>query len=395
LSAQANCSDPKSDLAALIRTGPDSSGKTPLILIHGKGGTPGNGDSRKDNLAWNEFRAAFLKIDPAVSGRYAIYLFQYCSDRESVSSIAVKLRDLVDARLSDRDHVIVAHSMGGLIAKSYMAETQHISGRWKGKMSGESVIGLVTLATPHHGTPGANDPSTMAKFVPDRYEVIYSALQNIYWQRKREKDDLAVAPPTTPNRADLRWDNYDKKLDPSSDDINTVLASTNSAFAPYQPKLIAYSGMASARLSTFEIAALLIETKLVDDRALRQHRVLTLANIGLVNGLGGHFGDADGLVPVASALFCRPESERNIQRPDTYVCESDSRVRRFETGGSGREIPPSQLPDKNTLSIYRSESGFDHLDMLNNPIVLEYVTRDLGTMLPAGPSKTLPTRSRQ
>ena len=370
------CADKDSPLAALIKDGNDDGKRTPLILIHGIHGTSEKDAVDKKGDKWDEFEKVFDKKENGLSQRYSLYFFQYCSDREPVLVIATRLRDLIDGKLADREHAFLAHSMGGQIAVSYMAETEHQFGQWKGKSGGQTTLGLITLGTPHHGTPGANDPATMAPFIPDKLEGVYSAIQGVYWRNNED--------PAEPNRSDLRWDNYDGKLPVDSKDINTTLAERNKLFLEHASKLIAYAGTTPAKLGPLEIASMLIELRRSrDDKPTTQHRLLGFANAGMVTALGKEFGDADGFVPRVSALFCQPEPEKaGTESRSNYVCMSTSKVRRFEPGGMGVEVPASQLPDANTLSIYRSPGGFDHLDMLTNPEVFRYATKDLIAMAP-------------
>ncbi|MBK6751479.1 MAG: hypothetical protein IPG67_16160 [Acidobacteria bacterium] len=385
----AKCSDGNGPVAALIKNGTDAPSKTPLILIHGIQATTDGSNVDADNKSWTEFIKLFNSKDSQLNGRFALYLFQYCSDREPVSVIGNRLRDLIDQKIPDRPHVIVAHSMGGLIAKSYMGRTEHNRGLWKGKKGGDTVSALITLATPHHGTPGANDPGTMKHLVPDKFEAIYNGVQQYYWRAEKG----SVRSPSLPNRSDLRWDNFDGKLDISTKDVNTDLAASNTAFGPYASKLIAYGGTAQSTLSAIETASMLFETKFGSGKPMDEHRLLTLANIGLVNGLDRHFGDADGLVPLVSSLFCDQEGTRTDSRPVNWICSSAVRVRRFEPGNGG-ELPQAQLPDKQTLSIFRNGRGFDHLDMLMNQTVLRYVISDLAA-LPSSPSIKQPQSTKK
>ncbi|HMT07498.1 MAG TPA: hypothetical protein PKA82_05800 [Pyrinomonadaceae bacterium] len=379
-SAFAVCRDASSPLTALLAYGNDDGKKTPLILIHGHQAVNANEDVTVDANYWNAFLAAFQN-DSAASAKFTPYLFQYCSDREPVAKIAEQLRDAIDAKLKDRQHVIVAHSLGGLVATSYMAETTHASGTWKGKRGGDTVLGVITLATPHHGTPGANDASTMSKFVPRSLSAAYDAMHRIYWR--------SGPLPTAANRSDLRWDNYDGKLPASSKDINSAQAKRNAAFAQFTSKLIAYAGAVDSTLDTFELASLLLQLKLGNSSS-DDHSKLSLANVGLVNALGNKFGNADGLVPQVSGLFCRAGSTA-IKRKN-YICTSTSRVRRFEFGTEG-SVPAADLPDANTLSIIRTARGFDHLNMLTNSDVLKHVLADIGSMLKPNTRQTLPTRT--
>ena len=361
------CSDRQSPLTSLIKQGEDDGKKVPLILIHGHQAVNGKEDVTVDARYWTAFLTAFPK-DAVTAAKFTPYLFQYCSDREPVAKIAEQLRDAIDANLKDRPHVIVAHSLGGLVATSYMAETTHSTGMWKGKRSGETVLGLITLATPHHGTPGANDAATMRKFVPRSLSTAYDAMHRIYWR--------SGPLPTAANRSDLRWDNYDGKLPANSKDINTAQAKRNAAFAPFANKLIAYSGAVDSTLDTFELASLLLQLRLGGNGG-DDHSKLSLANVGLVNALGNKFGHADWLVPQVSSLFCR-EGSPTIKRKH-YICSSTSRVRRFEFGIEGT-VPTAELPDTNTLSITRTIRGFDHLNMLTNAAVIDHVLKDIAML---------------
>lgn len=358
------CKDASGPLTALLAHGNEDGKKTPLILIHGHQAVNANEDVTVDANYWNAFLAAFRK-DSAASAKFTPYLFQYCSDREPVARIAEQLRDAIGKQLADRPHVIVAHSLGGLVATSYISETTHKSGTWKGKRGGDAVLGVITLATPHHGTPGANDAGTMSKFVPKSLTTAYDAMHRIYWR----SGPLSTAA----NRSDLRWDNYDGKLPANSKDINTAQAKRNTAFAPFANKLIAYAGAVDSTLDTFELASLLLQLKLGGNGG-DDHSKLSLANVGLVNALGKRFGDADGLVPQVSGLFCRSGSTATKRK--NFICNSASRVRRFEFGPDG-EVPTNELPDANTLSIVRTGRGFDHLNMLTNDTVIGYAIKDV------------------
>ncbi len=362
--AFAACGDANSPLSSLIKQGNDDGKKVPLVLIHGHQGVDDRQSVNQDVGYWNKFLAAFQQNAEATS-KFTVYNFQYCSDREPVAKIAEQLRDVIDKQIADRPHVILAHSLGGLVATSYMAETTHTSGTWKGKRSGDTVLGIITLATPHHGTPGANDASTMSKFVPRSLSAAYDAMHRIYWR--------SGPLPTAANRSDLRWDNYDGKLPANSKDINTAQAMRNAAFAPFANKLIAYAGAVDSTLSTFELASLLLQLKLGNSGS-DDHSKLSLANVGLVNALGNKFGQADGLVPQISGLFCRAGSSATKRK--NYVCNSTSRVRRFEFGTEG-SVPATDLPDANTLSITRTSRGFDHLNMLTNAAVIEFALKDI------------------
>ncbi len=145
-------------------TGPPD--RTPLILIHGvHGNSPPCSD--EDTLAnpyrdyWKGFLEFFMpQSGPGLRLKYKTYRFHYLSDKISVPDIAKDLGEVLEANpdLRNKSIVIVAHSTGGLVARSYMNEyTQLAPGTFQNKLGGERVLTLITLASPHHGSPFAMD----------------------------------------------------------------------------------------------------------------------------------------------------------------------------------------------------------------------------------------------
>ncbi|HEV7642714.1 MAG TPA: hypothetical protein VGO50_02120 [Pyrinomonadaceae bacterium] len=384
LAVAAQCDSETAKIAALIKIGEDDGKKTPLILIHGLQGVEGRGDTAVLDDYWGAFVEKFWKTDKVLQSKYALYAFQYCSDRVDVSAIGAELGNLLDSELADREHVILAHSMGGLVATSYMSETVHASGKWKDRSGGDTTLGLITLATPHHGTPGANSPKTMEKYIPLLYRLFYPRANKLFWESTLGKAHPAVGNSALPNRSDLRWDNYDLKFarapEDSPSDINTKLYRRNELFKKYHNKLIAYAGHLPQVFSGIDTLAALddmIKSGSVVTKE-NKHRVLEMANYFFVNGLSNSFKVTDGLVPFDSGLFCVSGAAATNAGPrKNYICDLSVKVRRFEDGAKAGSVPKGEYPDKLTLSIFRSKEGFDHLDMLENINVLKFVATDL------------------
>jgi pimeloyl-ACP methyl ester carboxylesterase len=98
----------------------------PVIFVHGMTGSLKNWDSIISHLSNN-----FLS-------KHKVYVYQY-NWKDSVRINGRILKDSVEAAgLSDP--IIIAHSMGGLVSRAYIA-------------SGGQISKLVTLGTPHLGTP--------------------------------------------------------------------------------------------------------------------------------------------------------------------------------------------------------------------------------------------------
>jgi len=365
---------PKAYSALIRKDAPANISKTPLILIHGIHGTEKCEDKDKNVEStdwkkdyWTGFKLMFRSTENSdLREKYELYIFQYCSDLVDVSTIAIELRDLIDERLSGRNHVIVAHSMGGLVAKSYMAETDHKTGVWlSGPKGGDTTIGLITLATPHHGTPGANDLEVLKPYIKSGWgnRVIWA--QTYYWAPKIWKlPYFRTGPPSDKaNRSDLRWDNYDLELPLGMDD-NSWLLGLNKRTVRFRTKIIAYAGFLQEN------------GNLASNAVVGDHEGLEIANNVLFKGLEGKFGYTDGLAPYRSAMLCSTARPIQNNKGIYPFCDSPIRVRRFEPG-NGQIVPEDRLP-YGTLSIVRGQQrGYDHLDMFNRNDVLAKVMYDL------------------
>ena len=364
----------------------DDQSKIPLILIHGIHG-------KSDD--WNAFMIRYGN-DEELKKYYIIYSFQYLSDRVSVRDISEHLGDEIDNKLKARRPMLVAHSMGGLVAKNYMVYYKHRNIRGY-ESGGDRVLGLITLATPHHGTPGANDVSALTEFITessasnaekeDKIRNFY-LLNATYWNQdeflkyaaKAKKNcvedhkwmlestilclksvftinDLKTLSlsSTAYNRKDLRWDNYDNKIQA---DANTELLETNRIFEKYSDKVILYAGLLKP-----------LEPQIFNAIDSDNHVKLNFADGVLYYGLNRAFGYTDGLVPYKSAMLCNSNQQANHD----FQCESPFRVRRFEFGDKNKVF----IPNPKTLSITKTSLGFDHQDMRDSGLVLDKVKEDL------------------
>jgi triacylglycerol esterase/lipase EstA (alpha/beta hydrolase family) len=219
--------------------------KTPLLLIRGYDPRaihvqpPTRLESQAD---WSNFLSYFYGHQE-LTDKYKIYYFSYSNNDISISALGGILRDVLDSQntidpaFGNRPLVVLAHSMGGLIARSFMQQRQSTS-RWSGKPGGERVEKLITLATPHHGTPLANNTtgSIRAKHIPDQGAAqIFSFF-------------IGGAAYNQVDRSDLRWDNYDNLLDYGQfpDEANSWLLTTLNGDTTYDNRIVAYAGEISA-----------------------------------------------------------------------------------------------------------------------------------------------------
>lgn len=182
--------------------------RIPLLLIHGWQGANGLRNPAQLGLSeyselqyWRHYLDYYLST-PALQRKYHVYLYHYPTYKH-VTYNAKILGDMlgleiiakapnsdlaVGIKSGGKGVVVLAHSMGGLIARSAIEEYQAFG------TNGERLRKLITLDTPHHGSPASNT-NFASKLAKDLY---------------------------TQGSADLHWDNFDDLY--SLDDVNIRLA---------------------------------------------------------------------------------------------------------------------------------------------------------------------------
>jgi pimeloyl-ACP methyl ester carboxylesterase len=305
--------------------------KTPLIFIHGNGG-------EKDGspFGWDKYIKA-IQTNVTLKKKYKVYLFKWNSNKDNLAG-GLALGGILDQyqELYDKSIVIVAHSRGGLIARYFMNYYQITQGTFQGRLGGDKVKKLLTLATPHHGSPGADGIFDRFSFDYNHYDLTAFALCGIALHEWIFQDSYKY----------ILWDDADKEL---TDDLVTwnsacalgsysaFLMSTFSDISAlnvkesYHKKIIAYGGNCYKKISAdFVILSplLLGYSNLVDAPnslihvGLKQLSVLIAEMPIIPNGyLDGNQGISidnsyrpfkanDGMVPLISSLFLRPGSGR-------------------------------------------------------------------------------------
>ncbi len=273
----------------------------------------------------------YLQSDNSYKAGFKTYVFHYVSDAFTTRQIAEALRERIDENcdLSDRRLVIVAHSMGGLVARHYMSlRTQSGSNsQFLNQKAGERVTTLITLATPHHGTYGANGLARMSRFWgsdADIATVLFPALDYLYWQKISGCKDC-VSDLQHSNRGSLLWDNFDSRWSSAylytlsgfeSLETNLDLPDPNS----YNSKMVTYWGEVNTSDDAWQKIANSLKPPLVKNiKALyNKYKGGGDAKTDIQAALGayltqdindGRFNDLntkpqnDGLVPVESARF--------------------------------------------------------------------------------------------
>jgi pimeloyl-ACP methyl ester carboxylesterase len=284
--------------------------RLPVLLVHGLGG---------GNEGWENFLRAY-EANAAWRAMFKPYSFSYsttanavladASAPRSVNALGGELRTAMQAYytkpavaphfgFAHKRVVILAHSMGGLVARSMMQEHTFADGQ----RGGEKVLHLITLATPHHGSPLAD------------------AALNLGFQTVSEIAD------TWPGfLADVAWTNHDS-LDMSGRRCNSWLAGLNN-YAPSQSTTnLGGCGTATATaLPGFyeRIVAYGARDLQTPDLPLGYGFFKPGSSSSLLpsygylrNGLAKPYGN-DGIVPIASAQF---EGPTLWKRGEAYSCD--------------------------------------------------------------------------
>lgn len=216
----------------------DTTGRKTLFLIHGWSfdGVP----AKPGGGYWNYFRE-YIRNNPELRDSYKPYYVRYWSNYVPVNQIAAELRRKVEeAGFNKKRIVIMAHSMGGLVSRSYMEEQRFTDGPRKGEKCGVLVDQLITLGTPHHGSPMANRYAR-----DDFYSWLYK--QVLGQVEKHAFKDLTY---DKVNRSDLRWDNYNNLMNYSKypNEANPWLIQLNNQ-STFHPKITCYSGTTNGQFT--------------------------------------------------------------------------------------------------------------------------------------------------
>ncbi|HNZ71343.1 MAG TPA: T9SS type A sorting domain-containing protein [Prolixibacteraceae bacterium] len=254
-------------------------GRIPILFVHGwnfnGAPAPPGGDAF---VAY----AGFFLADNELSRFYKPYIVRYWSNALPVTELAGLLRDKMDIMgLNEKPYVLLAHSMGGLISRSLMNEHIFTRGKYAGITCGELARLLITLGTPHHGSPMANYTSRNDRLDPIRDIAMVALLLSI------EEFVFSKTPYNKVNRSDLRWDNYDNLMNYSKypDEKNVWLTNLNS-YTLFDSKLVCYAG---------NIAGELVPPPY--DNTDKQYKMAAYVQRRIFN-----FNN-DGIVPRQSALF--------------------------------------------------------------------------------------------
>jgi len=271
-----------------IDSTPANDNRIPLLIVHGW-----NKDGKSAKSIYNSWFnfVSYFKADPLLSSTFKLYIVGYNSNAVSVDQLGADFGNLLDQwdqaqhGLNGRKFVILSHSMGGLISRAMMNKQRPNGGpKW-----GERVINLITLATPHHGSPLANSTTyptgALGKAIynalgPAEFliggQILLAAVDKVFGGISSD----------VVNRSNLWWDNYDPNVfgheawDTTPTEVNTWLRNLNLNDL-YISRIIAYGGFINSSFTAH------------DSDLLKSEAVISTA-VQLAN---------DGAVPLVSAQF--------------------------------------------------------------------------------------------
>ena len=290
--------------------------RIPVILVHGA-----NGDQKPNSLNYWYWWIRDYFNDDRYAGMFKVYRYVYDSSKH-IADNGTAFANFVNSypELQNRRVLIMAHSMGGLVARYALNTDPCLL---------DKTIKLLTLGTPHLGSPGANpcwiyavDGSPGSTFILWVYKLAFDGI--------------------SPGDYDLAWYNPSETLPNSKNYFNEVLRDfhcddrllDNSMKTPFtnitqmtsnnsDSKIIAFGGYLGNLPIFGEIANLPPESNIIDEvtkYGLNDHGSLMLAKgaMAKINKKNGnYFLQNDGLVPLESAKFATHNKIESIDITDS------------------------------------------------------------------------------
>ncbi len=276
-------------------------GRIPVLMVHGW--NPNGKPASPSGSMWSNIRD-FINGDPLLYHNFKPYLVKYWSNAVPINELAAQFRDALEQNgMHEQKVIILAHSMGGLVSRSMMSEYTFQDGRFSGQKCGDLVKLLITLGTPHHGSPMANGPARDAK-VPFLQKIYIALVESIAFDQVKYNEV---------NRSNLHWDNYDSFLDYKkySEERNEWLENLNT-IRDFDKRMICYMASLDGKL--------FLSPEGTEEEFLTA-AYLQEASLGYKN---------DGIVPIQSGSF----AGHNLRKIRHFKGYNHSEINMGKTGES-------------------------------------------------------------
>jgi pimeloyl-ACP methyl ester carboxylesterase len=136
--------------------------KIPLVLVHGiQLFSEGCGANSAYKGTWDKFRTNFFG-DSELPSKYELYSFSYPTNIDFKANGASFSKKL-SAVFGNKPVVVVAHSMGGLVTRA--ADVYYSTKAQSGNITDINISRVITLDTPHHGTPYINRGAAVSELL--------------------------------------------------------------------------------------------------------------------------------------------------------------------------------------------------------------------------------------
>ena len=126
--------------------------RTPLILIHGWQEISSSSCRNPYQTTWSDPRKKrFVELflnDPDLVSKFQVFSVHYNSMNSIISTTGPELAALLNQSFGPTPVVVLAYSMGGLLARTAVAPPPNVNPA--------NIALLITLTTPHHGSPLAS-----------------------------------------------------------------------------------------------------------------------------------------------------------------------------------------------------------------------------------------------
>ncbi|OPL13525.1 MAG: hypothetical protein AVO38_13300 [delta proteobacterium ML8_D] len=345
-----------------LKTADDSAvtDRTPLILVHG------NNSESKSYYRWGDYLKK-SEQDTEFLDNFKIYLFQWDSNQSNKFNAAA-LGTCIDGMkvLNDKKLMILAHSRGGLVSRYFMNDHITEKGIYSGQPAGERTDYLITLGTPHRGTPGADPYWCIFSFDYNYSSFLAEQLSLFYLNYIYE-----------PSYNNLLWDDFENELTevpvcwyPSILNSDTEFCSTlqsaqsdldelNSEDS-YLDKIVAFGG------NEFNEEPFQWGFGWHEHKALSAFSIL-LAEIPVIptdypeipiDDQYRPFQANDGMVPLTSALFLKSGPQKLFTFQDGQLIYDPQKLN-------------SQCQLKRCIVIENRQT--DHLDFLDDEEIIDLV----------------------